>query len=64
MSVSPAQIRATTKFEHNTYDKTTVRTRKDGNLTRKDIQRAADAKGESLNQYILKAVEMRMATDN
>lgn len=64
MPKTEAQKRANNKFEHNAYDKTTIRTRKDGDFTRKDMQRAADAKGESLNQYILKAVQMRMASDN
>jgi uncharacterized protein (DUF1778 family) len=64
MPASAAQMRANNRFEAKTYDRINVRIRKDGDLTRKDIQRAADAKGESLNQYILNAVKMRMATDN
>lgn len=60
MPKTAAQQRANTKFEHNAYDKITVRVRKDGSHTRADIQQAADAKGESLNQYILNAIDMRM----
>jgi predicted HicB family RNase H-like nuclease len=63
MPKTDAQKRATSKFETKAYDKVLIRIRKDGDLTRKDIQRSADAKGESLNQYILKAVEMRMQAD-
>lgn len=64
MPRTDAQKRANNKFEAKAYDKILIRIRKDGNRTRKEIQRAADAKGESLNQYILNAVYMRMANDN
>lgn len=60
MPASKAHIRATTKFEHNTYDKITVRTRKDGDLTREQIQKAADQAGQSLNSYILEAVKEKI----
>ena len=64
MPVSKAQIRATTKFEHNSYDKITVRLRKDrpdqSGLSRDSIQAAADAAGMSLNAYILTAVSEKM----
>ena len=63
MPKTAAQKRANLKFEAKAYDRLNLRIRKDGDLTRKDIQRSADAKGESLNQYILKAVEMRMQAD-
>lgn len=63
MPQTEAHKRATLKYETKAYDKVLVRIRKDGDLTRKDIQKSADAKGESLNQYILKAVEMRMEQD-
>lgn len=63
MPKTEAQKRANLKFEAKAYDRLNLRIRKDGDLTRKDIQRSADAKGESLNQYILKAVEMRMQAD-
>lgn len=65
MPVSAAQIRATTKFEHNAYDKITVRIRKDrpdsSGLSRESIQAAADAEGISINAYILKAVNAYMS---
>lgn len=60
MPASAAHIKATTKFEHNTYDKITVRIRKDGDLTRTDIQKAADQEGKSLNQFIMDAVREKM----
>lgn len=60
MPKTEAQKRANQKFETNAYDKILLRIRKDGQLTRAAIQQAADAKGESLNQYILNAIDMRM----
>lgn len=60
MPKTEAQKRANLKFESNAYDKVLVRIRKDGQLTREDIQKAADAKGESLNQFILNAIDMRI----
>jgi uncharacterized protein (DUF1778 family) len=63
MPKTDAQKRANLKFEAKAYDRLNLRIRKDGDLTRNDIQKSANAKGESLNQYILKAVEMRMKSD-
>lgn len=60
MPQTRAHKEATQRFETKAYDKILLRIRKDGSRTRADIQQAADAKGESLNQYILKAVDMRM----
>ena len=60
MPVSKAHIRATTKFEHNTYDKVTLRIRRDADLTREKVQEAADAAGESMNSYVMEAVRRRM----
>lgn len=63
MPVSKAHIRATTKFEHNTYDKVTLRLRRDADLTRDKLQEAADAAGESLNSYVMEAVRRRMESN-
>ena len=60
MPSSKAHIRATTEFEHNTYDKVTMRLRRDADLTREKVQEAADAAGESLNSYVMEAVRRRM----
>lgn len=57
-----AQKRANLKFEAKAYDRLNLRIRKDSTMTRNDIQKAADAAGESLNGYILKAIDMRMKT--
>jgi len=58
--VSKAHIKATTKYEAKAYDKVLLRIRKDGELTREDIQQAATAAGESLNEYILNSIRERM----
>lgn len=60
MPTSKAHIRATTKFEHNNYDKVTLRLRRDADLTREKVQEAADAAGESLNSYVMEAVRRRI----
>jgi uncharacterized protein (DUF1778 family) len=60
MAQSPAHIRATTRFEHKTYDKITVRLRKDGDLTRDQVQAAADRTGESLNAFIIDAIKRKI----
>lgn len=57
---TPAQVRAQTKWEAKAYDKVLLRLRKDGDLTREDIQKAADQAGQSLNSYILDAVSEKM----
>lgn len=58
-----AQKRANLKFEAKAYDRLNLRIRKDSTMTRNDIQKAADAAGESLNGYILKAIDMRMKAE-
>ncbi len=60
--ISPAQIKATTKYEHKSYDKITFRIRKDGKngITREDVQAAADASGMSLNEFVLEAVKEKI----
>jgi hypothetical protein len=63
-----AQVRAQTRWEARKYDKVLLRMnkekyRKEGELIREEIQAAADQAGESLNQYILEAVKMRIRCD-
>lgn len=55
-----AQNRATQKYIHNSYDQVVLRIRKDGEITRADIQAAADQAGKSLNQFILDAVKEKI----
>lgn len=60
MSVTPAQLKAKSKWDTKTNDKIGLRIRKDGDFTRDMIQSAADAAGESLNAYTIGALKMRM----
>jgi uncharacterized protein (DUF1778 family) len=60
MPVSQAQIKAQSKWESKVYEKILLRIRSDGDLTRADIQNAADQEGKSINQYILEAVSEKM----
>ena len=60
MSASKAHIRATIKYEMKSYDKLCIRIRKDADITREDIQAAADLEGESVNTYVMEAVRRRM----
>ena len=57
---TPAQVRAQTKWEAKAYDKILLRIRKDGELTREKIQKAADDSGKSLNSFILDAVQEKI----
>ena len=60
MAISEAQMRASAKWQAKTYDRVSLRIRKDGEVTRDAINEAAEKTGESLNEYILNAVKMRM----
>lgn len=55
-----AQNKATQKYIHNNYEQLSIRIRKDGDLTRADIQKAADQEGKSLNQFIMDAVREKI----
>ena len=57
---TPAKVRAQTKWESKAYDKVLLRIRKDGELTREDIQQAAANAGESLNEFILESIRQRI----
>lgn len=60
MPATKAHIKATTKYESKAYDKILLRLRKDGDLTKEDIQKVADDEKMSLNAYIIKAVQEKM----
>lgn len=67
---TPARVRAQTKWESKAYEKILVRIKTDQNgnrgpdeVTRQQIQAAADRAGESINAYILEAVRERMQKD-
>ena len=60
MPKTESQRRATAKYESKTYSKVLLRLRNDTEPTRDSVTEAARACGESLNEYILKAVIARM----
>mgnify|MGYP002527690119 CR=1 FL=1 len=62
MAQSRAHIQANTRYENKAIDKITFRLRKDGGsgITREDVQQAAAAAGESVNEYVLNAVKDRI----
>lgn len=53
-----------TKYNTKNYDRVLIRIRKDADITRQDIQQAADAAGESVNVYVLEAVRQRMEKES
>ena len=57
-----AHIQATNRYEKKAYDKITLRIRKDGGngFTRDDVKQYADRYGESVAEFILKAIKERM----
>ena len=58
MPVSKAQMRATTKYESANYDKVLVRLPKG---RRAEIQEHAKSAGQSLNAFIVDAVDEKIA---
>ena len=64
MPTTPAHIRATTKYESKAYDKILLRIRKDGDLTKEHIEIAAARTAQSLNAYILEAVQEKIIRDS
>ena len=60
MPISEAQKRATIKYMKNNYDRLEIKVPKG----RKDeIKAHAESRGESLNGYVVQAVEERMGRD-
>ncbi len=57
---SESQNKATQKYIHNSYDQISIRIRKDGEITRAQIQEAADRAGTSLNNLIMEAVKEKI----
>ena len=51
------------RYEAKVYDKILLRLRKETETDKDTIQAAADAAGESLNGYIIRAIKERMERD-
>lgn len=60
MAVSKAQMAATKRFEDKNYDKILVRLPKGA---KENIQAAATKSGESVNAYIVGAINTRLEAD-
>ena len=60
MATSKAQQKATAKYMKNNYDEIKTRVPKG---KKAEIQAAAEKQGESLNAYVIGAVERRMKTE-
>lgn len=61
MAVSKAQQKAVAKYEAKKYDKTLIRLEK-GRLN--EIKAHAEGQGESLNGFIVRAVDETIERDN
>ena len=62
--VSAAQKAATKRFEDKRYDKILLRLQKDSITSKESIQAHAEKLGESINGYITKAIEARIAAQD
>lgn len=60
MATSKAQQKATAKYMKNNYDEIKTRVPKG---KKAEIQAAAEKQGESLNAYVIGAVERRMKAE-
>lgn len=60
MAVSRAQIKATTRYESNNYDKVLLRLPKG---QRKKIKSHAESMGESINSFVNRAINETMQQD-
>lgn len=60
---SEAANKATQRYQKKTYDRVSFRLRKDADLTYGELVEIAAAAGESVNEYILNAVKMRIESE-
>lgn len=58
--MSKPQTRASNKYNAKAYDRLAIQVKKG---RKADIQAAAEKQGESLNAYVVKAVERRMEAE-
>lgn len=58
--MSKPQTRASNKYNAKAYDRLAIQVKKG---RKADIQAAAEKQGESLNAYVVKAVEQRMKNE-
>lgn len=60
---SEAANKATQRYQKKTYDRVSFRLRKDSELNSETLTEIATAAGESVNEYILNAVKMRIESE-
>ncbi len=64
MAQSKAHIEATGRYEKKAYDKILLRMRKDASINGDVIRTHAEVMGESVNAFLLRAVEEAIERDN
>lgn len=64
MAQSKAHIDATSRYEKKAYDKILLRMRKDSSTNGDVIRAHAEAMGESVNSFLIRAVEATIKRDN
>ncbi len=64
MAQSKAHMEATNRFNKKAYDNIQLRVRKDAELNGDVIRTHAEARGESVNAFLLRAVAETIARDN
>ena len=60
MSESEAQRRANLKYRKKAYDTFLIKFRQDRTPTKEEIRQAAEKRGESLHEFIIKAIRERL----
>ena len=58
--LTEARKKANNKYNKKAYDTILLRTRRDGDITKEDIQAAAAGAGLSVNEYITEAIREKM----
>ncbi len=64
MPVSEAKVKANARYDAKAYDKILLRMRKDSELNGDAIRTHAEARGESVNGFLLRAVAETITRDN
>ena len=62
-NVSKSQIKATKKYDIKTYDRIGFNFRKDAEINKDFIKEYAAARGESINGFLLRAIEETIGRD-
>lgn len=63
MAQSKAHMAATSRYEQKAYDKILLRLRKDAEVNGSSVKAHAEARGESMQGFIVRAITETMARD-